>query len=174
MRTGLSRFGVVVLLAYLVFPSSLPGQQTVGFGPEGEARIDAVFARMDSTHMPGCALGVMAAGSPSYLQGYGMANLEYDIPISPPSVFHVASVSKQFTAFAVSLLAAEGKVLGRRHGRYVPKGRISGRSSPCGTWRTIPRGFGPVEPFEPWRGGGSRPTSSPRATSWRSPLGKRP
>ena len=122
MRTGLSRFGVVVLLAYLVFPSSLPGQQTVGFGPEAEARIDAVFDRMDSTHMPGCALGVMEAGSPSYLQGYGMANLEYDIPISPPSVFHVASVSKQFTAFAVSLLAAEGKVSWEDDIReYVPE-----------------------------------------------------
>ena len=122
MRIGLSRFGVVVLLAHLVVPSSLPGQQTVGFGPEGEARIDAVFARMDSTHTPGCALGVMEAGSPSYLKGYGMANLEYDIPIGPSSVFHVASVSKQFTAFAVSLLAAEGKVSWEDDIReYVPE-----------------------------------------------------
>ena len=41
-------------------------------------------------------------------RGYGAANLEYDIPITPSSVFHVASISKQFTAMAVALLAADG------------------------------------------------------------------
>jgi len=65
---------------------------------------------MDSATVPGCALSVMEEGQPVYLRGYGMANLEYDIPITPSSVFHVASVSKQFTAFAVSLLVAEGRV----------------------------------------------------------------
>ena len=40
-------------------------------------------------------------GAPVYERGYGMANLEYGIPITPQSVFHVASVSKQFTAMAV-------------------------------------------------------------------------
>ena len=56
MCKGLLRFGGIALLASLFVPSSLPGQQTGGFGPEIEARIDAVFAGMDSTHMPGCAL----------------------------------------------------------------------------------------------------------------------
>jgi CubicO group peptidase (beta-lactamase class C family) len=64
----------------------------------------------------------MEEGSPAYLKGYGMANLEYDIPIDPSSVFHVASVSKQFTAFAVSLLVAEGKVSWEDDIReYVPE-----------------------------------------------------
>ncbi len=122
MRIGLLRLGVAALSASLVVPSSLLGQQTAGLRPETEARIDSVFERMDSAHTPGCALSVMEEGRPVYLQGYGMANLEYDIPITPSSVFHVASVSKQFTSFAVSLLAAEGKVSWEDDIReYVPE-----------------------------------------------------
>jgi CubicO group peptidase (beta-lactamase class C family) len=45
-----------------------------------------------------------------YKKGYGMANLEYAVPIRPDTIFHVASVAKQFTAFAVQLLAADGKL----------------------------------------------------------------
>ena len=57
-----------------------------------------------------------------YLRGYGMANFEYDIPITPSSVFHVASVSKQFTTFAVSLLVADGEVAWEDDIReYVPE-----------------------------------------------------
>jgi len=122
MRLDPRRSCLPVLLALLALPSSLLGQGAGAFGPETEARIDAVFEHMDSTHTPGCALSVMEEGRPVYLQGYGMANLEYDIPISPSSIFHVASVSKQFTAFAVSLLVAEGLVSWEDDIReYVPE-----------------------------------------------------
>ncbi len=85
-------------------------------------RVDAVFEGMATPEVPGCALSVMKEGQPVYMQGYGMANLEYDIPITPSSVFHVASVSKQFTAFAVSLLVAEGEVSWEDDIRdYVPE-----------------------------------------------------
>ena len=63
-----------------------------------QIRIDSIFSTMDTD------------GSPIYEQGYGMANLEYGIPITPTSIFHVASVSKHFTAMAVELLVNEGKV----------------------------------------------------------------
>jgi CubicO group peptidase (beta-lactamase class C family) len=75
-----------------------------------EAAFDAVFAEFDTPHTPGCAAAVTKNGVVRYRQGYGMANLEYGIPITPSSVFHVASVSKQFTAMAVALLVEEGKV----------------------------------------------------------------
>lgn len=85
-------------------------------------RVDAVFEEMATPETPGCALSVMKDGQPVYLQGYGMANLEYDIPISPSSVFHVASVSKQFTTFAVSLLVTDGEVSWEDDIRdYVPE-----------------------------------------------------
>ena len=86
------------------------------------SRVDSVFLHMDRTTTPGCALSVMKEGRPVYLRGYGMANLEYGIPITPSSVFHVASVSKQFTTFAVSLLVAEGRVSWEDDIRtYVPE-----------------------------------------------------
>jgi len=73
-------------------------------------RIDGVFAEMNGSDRPGCTLGVFEGGEVAYARGYGMANLEYGIALQPRSVFHIASISKQFTAFAVELLVADGRV----------------------------------------------------------------
>jgi CubicO group peptidase (beta-lactamase class C family) len=73
-------------------------------------RIDSVFAGLNSTSGPGCALGVSRDGQLVYSRGYGMANLETGTAITPASIFHVASISKQFAAFAVALLAEDGKL----------------------------------------------------------------
>lgn len=72
--------------------------------------MDTVFERWDSPSTPGCALGVFRAGETLYARGYGMANLEYDIPNAPDSVFRIASTSKQFTALAMVLLEQQGKL----------------------------------------------------------------
>jgi CubicO group peptidase (beta-lactamase class C family) len=72
--------------------------------------VNRVFASWSSTSSPGCAVGVGRNGEPVFQNGYGMANLELDVPIIPSSIFHVASVSKQFTAMAVLLLARDGKL----------------------------------------------------------------
>ncbi len=74
------------------------------------AKVDKVFEKFTLPGSPGCALGVMKDGEFVYKQGYGLANLEYDIPITPSTIFHVASISKQFTALAVALLVDAGKV----------------------------------------------------------------
>ncbi|MEO7962309.1 MAG: serine hydrolase domain-containing protein, partial [Gemmatimonadaceae bacterium] len=74
------------------------------------ARIDSVFAPLDGTTRPGCSVGVGQSGVSLYERGYGMSDLQHGIPITPQSIFHVASVSKQFTAFAVGLLAQDGKL----------------------------------------------------------------
>ena len=87
-----------------------------------EARVDAIFAPWTGRDMPGCAAAVMEGGELLFAKGYGAANLEYDIPITPATVFHVASVSKQFTALALGLLVAEGKVSWDDDiRRYVPE-----------------------------------------------------
>ena len=117
-RAGLGRFGLL-LVGAVVPPAALQAQQT---GPEVWGRVDSVFQEMATPTTPGCALSVMIQGRPVYTRGYGMANLEYHIPIRPTSVFHVASVSKQFTTFAVSLLVAEGEVSWEDDIRdYVPE-----------------------------------------------------
>ena len=75
-----------------------------------EKRIDALFKEWNSPNSPGASVAVIQHGKLIFAKGYGIANLEYDIPIKPGTIFHVASVSKQFTAMAVVLLELDGKL----------------------------------------------------------------
>lgn len=80
---------------------------------DNEARavqVDKLFSLWDKPESPGASLAVIQDGEIIYKQGYGSANLEYNIPITPSTVFHVASVSKQFTAFSAVMLAEQGKL----------------------------------------------------------------
>ena len=78
--------------------------------PEIAPKVDALFAKWDKLDSPGCTVAVIHDGEVIYQRGVGMANLEYEIPNQPGTIYHVASISKQFTAFAVQLLASEGKL----------------------------------------------------------------
>src|SRR3954469_7696525 len=85
-------------------------------------RIDAVFAAYDKRDTPGCAVAVSEGDKTTFAKGYGSASLEHDLPITPTSAFYAASVSKQFTAFAVALLASEGKLsLDDDIRKYIPE-----------------------------------------------------
>jgi CubicO group peptidase (beta-lactamase class C family) len=73
-------------------------------------QVDRLFSMYTRKNSPGCALAVIRDGRIVYEKGYGMANVEYAVPIGPVTIFHIASVSKQFTAFAIQLLAADGRL----------------------------------------------------------------
>lgn len=73
-------------------------------------RVDRLFARWDQPTTPGCALGVVRDGKLIYEKAFGLADVEQGKRIGPDAVLHVASVSKQFTAFAVLLLERDGKL----------------------------------------------------------------
>ena len=73
-------------------------------------KVDQVFAEWDKPDSPGCVVGVLQNGRFIYQRGYGMANLDYDIPNAPEMVYYVGSVSKQFTAAAIGLLVLDGKI----------------------------------------------------------------
>lgn len=73
-------------------------------------KIDSLFKTWDNNDSPGCAVGIVRNDSLIYTKGYGMANLEYGIAITPETIFHMASVSKQFTAYSIVLLAKQGKL----------------------------------------------------------------
>jgi CubicO group peptidase (beta-lactamase class C family) len=77
---------------------------------DDNAMVDAIFASWDLPGSPGCALAVAQDGALKYSRGYGYANLDYDIPITPQTVFDVASITKQFNAASLSMLALEGKL----------------------------------------------------------------
>jgi CubicO group peptidase (beta-lactamase class C family) len=74
------------------------------------ARVDKLFAEWNRSDSPGCSLGVSQNGVRVYERGYGMANLELGVPIAPASVFPAASISKQFTAMSILLLAQRGQL----------------------------------------------------------------
>lgn len=73
-------------------------------------QVDRLFKTWDKPDSPGCALGVIKDGLFIYKRGYGMANLEYSIPLTSRSVFRIGSTSKQFTAMCIALLEEQGKI----------------------------------------------------------------
>ena len=75
-----------------------------------EVKVDQLFAEWNRSDSPGAAVAVTSNSEVIYTQGYGTANLEYDIPITPTTIFDIASVSKQFAAFAIATLAHDGKL----------------------------------------------------------------
>lgn len=83
--------------------------------------IDAVFARW-SDRTPGCAVGVEQAGAPPVTRAYGLAELEHGAPATPETIYEAGSVSKQFTAAAILLLAQDGRLsLDDDVRRHVPE-----------------------------------------------------
>lgn len=100
------RIFCAVLVA--LFSTGLSAQQNLS---EAErSRIDAVFAPFDRDGSPGYALGIVKAGELVFARGYGRADLDNNIAITPRTTFHLASLSKQFTAAAVALLILDGKL----------------------------------------------------------------
>src|SRR5262249_27654216 len=73
--------------------------------------VDAIFSDLTKPGSPGCALGIYRDGKIIYAKGYGLANIEENVPITPQTVFDVGSVSKQFTAASILLLERQGKLL---------------------------------------------------------------
>src|SRR5450432_2169706 len=74
-----------------------------------QADVDKIFAAFNN-HTPGCAVGVAQNGSVVLKSGYGMADLERNVPITPDTIFESGSVAKQFTAAALLLAAQQGKI----------------------------------------------------------------
>ena len=115
-----------LMVASFLLPPSLGA---VVYGDSRTDQVDALFEKWDKPDSPGCALGIIENGQFIYKRGYGMANLEYDVPISSNSVFRTGSVSKQFTAMSVVLAAAKGKLsLDDDIRNYIPEMRDYGKT----------------------------------------------
>lgn len=94
---------------------------SVGVADELNDEIDAVFSDIDTSSEPGCAAGVIHDGKYIHEAGYGLANLEYGMPITSQSVFRMGSVSKQFTAMSIAILAERGDLdLDAEVHQYLP------------------------------------------------------
>ena len=87
-----------------------------------DSRIDALFSQWNKPNSPGAVLAVIQDGKVVQRGAYGMADIERAAPNQASTVFHVASVSKQFTAFAIYLLAQDGKLsLDDDVRKYIPE-----------------------------------------------------
>ncbi|MEO7086610.1 MAG: serine hydrolase domain-containing protein [Gemmatimonadaceae bacterium] len=101
------RIAGLVLALPLLLPRVAQAQNTL---PDSVVKkIDAVFARY-TPQTPGCAVGVYQNGRVVLAKGYGLANIEYDVPFSGKTPMIMGSVSKQFTAAAIALLEEQGRI----------------------------------------------------------------
>jgi len=73
-------------------------------------KIDNLFAKWNTSNSPGCAVGIIRNDTIIYARAYGLANLEYVVPNTPETLFNTGSVSKQFTAYCIVLLARQEKL----------------------------------------------------------------
>lgn len=108
-----------ILILSLLFVGSfgLKGQTT-----DLTIKIDSLLGSQIMTGTPGGAVGVVKDGKVLYKKVFGLANLDYRIPVTDSTVFNLASVSKQFTAFLVLLLEKEGKLkLDDTIQKYIPE-----------------------------------------------------
>ncbi|MBN2366856.1 MAG: serine hydrolase, partial [Calditrichaeota bacterium] len=99
---------VYFLLAVLLLAPSC--EKNDGGDKDLTGKIDSLFQKWDNTASPGAAVSILKDGKIIFSKGYGMANLEYSVPIRPSTIFHIASESKQFTDFCIVLLAQQGKL----------------------------------------------------------------
>jgi CubicO group peptidase (beta-lactamase class C family) len=120
---------VTALIMFMVgfTATDISGQQNVTpktqpADDEPAKKVDAFLSQWDKNDMPGCAVGVVKDGRLVYKRGFGMANLDYDVPNTPSTLFNLASMSKQFTAMSIALLAQQGKLsLDDDIRKYVPE-----------------------------------------------------
>ncbi len=96
--------------------------QTAWLDTAKQAEIDKIFSKYANNDSPGYALGIVKDGTFVFAKGYGQANLDDNIAITPDTAFHLASVSKQFTAAAIALLILEKKLsLTDPVSKYIPE-----------------------------------------------------
>jgi CubicO group peptidase (beta-lactamase class C family) len=99
--------------SWLMLVSTLLVSQAAYADPTPDAltaRMDEVFAEWNKTNAPGFGVAVSRNGALIYERGFGMANLELGVPITPASSFPAASISKQFTALSILLLVQRGQL----------------------------------------------------------------
>jgi D-alanyl-D-alanine carboxypeptidase len=113
--------GFLAAIAFSAFLSSV----SLALAPDDKtlaASIDkAAAAAIAAGESPGLEVAVIRNGKPILVKSYGSANLEQNVPVSNDSVFRIGSVTKQFTAVALLLLAEEGKLsLQDKLSKYYP------------------------------------------------------
>lgn len=109
LKISLKKLSIALLCAVPCSLASASDAPELNYGELSNA-LDTLAGNYFKPESPGCAVGVIHRGEYVHKAGYGMANLEHNIPINSQSVFRIGSVSKQFTAMAIALLAERGDI----------------------------------------------------------------
>jgi CubicO group peptidase (beta-lactamase class C family) len=111
-----------MFVALALSSAASASQSSDGLSLAQRQQIDALFAQYADPARPGCAVGVMRNGHVAHAKGYGLADVERGVPITPTTVFDIGSTSKQFAASSVILLELDGKLsLSDDVRKYVPE-----------------------------------------------------
>jgi len=118
----------VLALSAVLFLGALSCTLSTNRPGEGElefaraARVDSLVALELEPGGPGCAVAIFKDGAIAFKRGYGTANLDYGLPVTPATVFDIASISKQFTAACILMLAGRGRLsLDEDVRRFIPE-----------------------------------------------------
>jgi CubicO group peptidase (beta-lactamase class C family) len=111
----------IAIAPQIAAPVVALAQTSASDDAEISEKVDAyVAAEMRTEKMPGLALAVVRDGQIIKARGYGLANIELDVPVKPETIFQTGSVGKQFTATAVMMLVEDGKIrLNDPIGKYL-------------------------------------------------------
>jgi CubicO group peptidase (beta-lactamase class C family) len=110
----------ILVVATLVI-SALGSCDRSSPGPSSD-RVDQLFAEYNNPRSPGCSVAISRNSAIVYERGYGIADLEWNVPITPTTVMGAASISKQFTAMSILVLAQQGKLsLDDDVSQYIPE-----------------------------------------------------
>lgn len=104
------RFLPIIYLAFCACNESVPTYSESTLNRETERQIDSLFNAWDEPGHPGGSVGIMLDGKVVYAKGFGLASLEYGVPNTDSTLYNIASVSKQFTAYAMLLLQEQGEL----------------------------------------------------------------
>jgi CubicO group peptidase (beta-lactamase class C family) len=119
-----ARFAILILNAVAIAaPFAARAQNSSSADNALSAKVDVyVNGEMRAEKIPGMALAIVRDGKMVKAQGYGLANIELDVPVKPETIFQTGSVGKQFTATAVMMLVEDGKIrLDDPVGKYLPR-----------------------------------------------------
>jgi len=126
LRNQMKNWALVIVASALAAAAGAPRdfsiQAAVAQDGDVSKRVDDyVASEMRAEKIPGVALGVARDGQNIKARGYGLANVELDVPVKAETLFQTGSVGKQFTAMAVMMLVEEGKVgLDDKLTKYFP------------------------------------------------------
>lgn len=117
------------LITWLTFVAPDINPASSSPGSDLEAQIDALLSKVYKPDEPGAAVLVKKQGQVIFRKGYGLANMELQVPVEPDMVFRLGSITKQFTAVAVLMLIEQGKLsLQDEITKFVPDFPTQGKS----------------------------------------------